>query len=167
MYEHPLTTPRPSSKQALDRTSDGRFAKGNPGGPGRPRGPIVSGVTALDRLGADAGPDLIRLAIEEARSGNMKALEMVLERVWPKRRGRPVQFDLPPINSIDDVVTAHTAVTEGVMSGALTAQEGSALSDMLERQRVLVADTQFAKAIGAAYRVRGDRVENDEPFSDR
>jgi hypothetical protein len=91
------------------------------------------------------------MALAEARGGNMKALELVLDRIWPKRRGRPVEFDLPPVRTIDDVVTAHTAVTEGVLSGALTAQEGSALCDLLERHRSLIADAEFAKAIGLAY----------------
>lgn len=159
MFHTLLSTPCPSTDPSTDpsqnpapeRTADGRFARGNAGGPGRPRSPVTSGVTALDRLGADAGPDLIRIAIDEARGGNMKALEMVLERIWPKRRGRAVQFELPSIETFTDVVAVHTAVTQGVLAGELTAQEGTALSDLIERQRCLIENVQMAKVIGAAF----------------
>ena len=43
------------------RQADGRFGKGNPGGPGRPR--FRERAAALDLLAAEAGPELIDVAV--------------------------------------------------------------------------------------------------------
>jgi hypothetical protein len=58
-------TPEPSTPLPNPRTGDGRFAKGNPGDPDWPRG---------------ASSELIKVAIELARAGNLEALK--LARVW-------------------------------------------------------------------------------------
>jgi len=106
------------------RHPDGRFAKGNPGGPGRPRAP--ERIAALDVLAADAGADLVAVALEQAKNGNLKAIEMLLDRIWPARRGRPVRIDSPDIRSVEDIVPAGAAVTNAVKTGELTPQEGDA-----------------------------------------
>jgi hypothetical protein len=153
----------PSNVPAAGRTANGRFAPGNSGGPGRPRGPINSGVTALDQIGAESGAELVRLAVDKARAGDSRALELVMERVWPRRRGRAIPFDLPSIRTIDDVVSAHTEVTDGVLAGQLTAQEASVICDVLERHRQLIADTSLAKAVGAAV---GEAIEHKKRESE-
>ena len=77
------------------RQARGRFAEGNPGGPGRPRN--VSAVAAdLDRQGVDVAEELMAMTVEQARRGNLRAAEMVLQRVWPVRRNRPIELDPPP-----------------------------------------------------------------------
>src|SRR3954464_8407398 len=73
------------------RQTDGRFGKGNPGGPGRPR--TIDRAAALDLRAAEAAPDLIDVALEQAKGGNLKAIEMLLDRIWPVRRGRPVEIE--------------------------------------------------------------------------
>ena len=70
------------------READGRFARGNRGGPGRPR--ARDRITPLDERVAEAGLDLIEAALEEAKGGNVRAMEMLLDRIWPARREAPV-----------------------------------------------------------------------------
>ena len=65
------------------RHTNGRFARGNPGGPGRPRNPVSSAAVELDRLGTAVAEELMLSTIERARRGNLRATEMVLQRVWP------------------------------------------------------------------------------------
>jgi hypothetical protein len=117
------------------RQADGRFAQGNPGGPGRPR--ARERAAALDALAAEAGAELIEVALSEAKKGNLRAVELLLDRIWPVRRGRPVEVDAPPIRTIPDLVPAGAAVTSAVLSGDLTPQEGAAAA------RVLVAHNQM------------------------
>src|SRR5437868_395098 len=75
------------------RQSNGRFATGNPGGPGRPRNPVSTLAGTLDRQGVDVAEELMAMTIEKARKGNLAAAEMVLKRVWPARRQRPIELD--------------------------------------------------------------------------
>jgi hypothetical protein len=51
--------------------------------------------TDLDRLGIEAAQELLRLILDRARQGNLKAADMVLQRVWPVRRNRPVDMEVP------------------------------------------------------------------------
>jgi hypothetical protein len=111
------------------RQPDGRFAKGNPGGPGRPR--ARDRIEALDQLVAEAGPDLIEAALTAAKAGNVKAIEMLLGRIWPPRRGRPVEIEVPPIRDTPDLVPASAAVTNAVLNGDVTPREGAAVARAL------------------------------------
>ena len=111
------------------RQANGRFAKGNPGGPGRPR--AVDRARELDRRAAEAGPELIDALLETAKAGNLRAMEMLLDRIWPVRRGRPVAVDAPEIRRTADLLPAGAAVTDAVLSGELTPQEGAATARVL------------------------------------
>lgn len=128
------------------RQADGRFAKGNPGGPGRPRG--GQRVAALDELAAEAGPDLIDVALKQAKEGNLKALEMLLDRIWPVRRGRPVQIAAPEVRGTADLLPAGAAVTSAVLNGDLTPEEGSAAA------RVLVAHDKMIEVVDFERRLK-------------
>src|SRR5690349_3136420 len=94
-----------SSKNA-DKSKDHLFKPGNPGGPGRPAGSRNAATLLLDKLADEAAGDLLEKMIEAAKGGDMRAAELILSRVWPVRKGRPVSLDLPAIKSAGDVVTA-------------------------------------------------------------
>jgi hypothetical protein len=68
------------SDSAAVRHSNGRFVKGHPGDPGRPRNPVSSAAQDLDRAGVEVAQELLRVIVERARTGNLKAAEMVLQR---------------------------------------------------------------------------------------
>jgi len=84
------------------RQTDGRFAKGNPGGPGRPR--ARERAAAVDELAGEAGAELIEVALDAAKEGQPQGGELLLERIWPVRRGRPVGVDAPPVREVADLV---------------------------------------------------------------
>ena len=63
-----------------DRGANGRFVKGNPGGPGRPPGRNAFAMLALDDRAADVGEELFELALKAARNGNARALFELLDR---------------------------------------------------------------------------------------
>lgn len=108
------------------RHANGRFAKGNPGGPGRPRNPVSSAAADLDRLGVDVAQELMQLTIERARNGNLRAAEMVLQRVWPVRRNRPIELDPAPGDGLPNLLTEHAALAEAMMNGDITPQDAQA-----------------------------------------
>jgi hypothetical protein len=83
--------------ESNSRTADGRFAQGNPGGPGRPRKVVKAAGDALDARAAEAAGDLFEVALELARERNVTVLKMLLDRVWPANRSRPLEIDAPEI----------------------------------------------------------------------
>src|SRR4051812_21003265 len=95
------------TSQTISARPMGVFGKGNPGGPGRPR--LRERAAALDLRAAEAGAELIDVALKEAKGGNLKAVEMLLDRIWPVRRGRPVEIEAPPIRSTADLLPVGAA----------------------------------------------------------
>jgi len=80
---------------------------------------------------ADEAPNLIRKVIDGAKGGNTKCLALCVDRLLPRRGGRPVDFTLPAVNNTHDVVAAMAAITTGVNEGNLTAEEAGQLVNFL------------------------------------
>lgn len=143
------------------RFPNGRFAKGNPGSPGRPR--AVERVAAFDQRAAEAAPDMIDALVAVATAGNLKAIEMLLNRVWPVRRGHPVQIDAPEIRVTADLLPVGAALTNAVFNGDVTPEEGSAAArvltahmstiELVDLEQRLTALEKARKAAGPAGRV--------------
>src|SRR3954469_3179795 len=136
------------------RQADGRFGKGNPGGPGRPR--LRDRAAALDRRAAEAGADLVDVALEQAKGGNLKAVEMLLDRIWPVRRGRPVEIEAPPIRATADLLPVGAALSDAVLSGDVTPEEGKAAARVVEAHRKMIMTVDHER------RIRAIEEEDDE-----
>jgi len=83
-----------------------------------------SSVAAIQRFEGDA-EKLSRKMLELAKKGNVRCLEYCLDRLLPKRSGRPLDLQLPAINSVQDLIAAMTTVTTAVNNGDLTAEEAT------------------------------------------
>src|SRR3954467_8797567 len=92
------------------RLASGRFAKGNPGGPGRPRNPVRTMAGELDRRGVDVAEELMAMTIETARKGSLEATEMVPKRGWPARRSRPIELDAAVGDGLRNLLSEHAAL---------------------------------------------------------
>lgn len=85
-----MSTPTPNRSNGRD--SNGRFARGNPGGPGNPhakragqlRSAVLNAVTEEDMN------EIIRSLIEAAKAGDVQSAKVVLERTL----GTPIAHDI-------------------------------------------------------------------------
>ncbi len=134
-----------------DKKTRGKpFEPGNPGGPGRPAGSRNRATLLLDKLAETDGRDILTKTIEAAKGGDLRAADIVLSRVWPVRRGgRPVTFELPPIETAVDLVKAVGSVATAVASGELTPEEGNAVAAILEVKRKAIETTDLETRITA------------------
>ena len=94
---------------------------------------------------------LTRTLIALALQGNVRCLHDCLERLAPRRNGRPVDFQLPAIKQPQDIVAATAALTTAVNNGGLTAEEAGHLVHLIEAHVKAIETHDFA--------VRLDRVE--------
>ena len=125
-----------SSETTGPKQSGRRFTPGTSGNPsGRPRGSRHTALLALDRIGAEGAEDVVRSVVSAAKNGDMQAAGILLKRLWPERKGRPVQLDLPTISKPSDIVAALGAVTAAVANAEISAEEGAAVAGILEAQR--------------------------------
>ena len=105
------------------RDAKGRFVNGHPGGPGRPRNPISVVIGELDHRGAQAALQLIDVIAKQALEGNLKAAELVLQRVWPVRRNRPIEVrELPDVDA-PYMIAEHARLAVSMMDGEISAQD--------------------------------------------
>lgn len=66
---------------------------------------------AAGRAGAPPGcGSNHRRFLDLAAAGNSRCLQLCLDRLLPKRHGRPIELALPPAKDIDDVVAAIAAI---------------------------------------------------------
>jgi hypothetical protein len=74
------------------RGEDGRFAKGNPGGPGNPLGGKVARLRSVlvDAVTPEDMAHIARVLVDQAKRGDPKAIRELLNRIL----GRPVEADL-------------------------------------------------------------------------
>jgi hypothetical protein len=106
-------------------------------------------LLALDAIGAEGAEDVLRSVMVAAKGGDTRAADLILRRLWPERRGRPVQMHLPPIAVPGDIVTALSAVAEHVAAGELLPEEGAAVAGILEAQRRAVETAEMDARITA------------------
>jgi hypothetical protein len=93
-------------------------------------------------------------------SGDMRAADILLRRLWPERKGRPVQMDLPAIMAPSDLAAALGAVAGAVAAGELSPEEGAAVASILEAQRRAVETVEMEARIAALEQNRGANARN-------
>jgi hypothetical protein len=84
-----------------------------------------------EQLLQDAAPDLTRVLIEKAKKGDMQAMRLCVERMYPAPKEQALQLTLPPIESAKDLPAACRALTNGMAEGQISAAEGESVVHML------------------------------------
>ena len=102
------------------------FQAGQSGNPaGRAKGTRTHYSLLAEKLMGGDIEDITRSVIDAAKGGDMIAARIVLDRITPVRRDRPVVFDLPAIGTTADLPKATNALLQAVASGELTPSEAS------------------------------------------
>jgi hypothetical protein len=126
------------------------FEPGRSGNPrGKPKGTRNQVLLALDQIGAESAEAILQKAVEQAKNGNPRAMKLILSRVWPAQKGRPVMVDLPPISAPGDLVAALAAIAQAVAGGSITPDEGAQVAAILEMQRRAVDTAELAARVEA------------------
>lgn len=112
------------------------FQRGQSGNPaGRPRGSRNSATLAVEALLDGEAEAITRRVIVAALAGDMAAIRLVMDRVAPPRKSRPIQIDLPDVADARGVALAQAAVVSAVAVGEIAPDEAVALSGLLEARR--------------------------------
>lgn len=75
---------------------------------------------------------MVSLKGQDTKEGNMQAAKIILDRLLPPKKDRPIHFKLPMIYNATDAVTASRLICHAVGNGELTPLEGESLSKMVE-----------------------------------
>lgn len=125
----------PNDKQLPETTSQQQgtqWKKGQSGNPsGRPVGARHKATMAAQALLDGEAEELTRKAVELAKTGDLTALRLCLERIIPPKKDTPVLLDLPALKTPADIVAAHGAIADAVASGEITPMQGRDIADIV------------------------------------
>jgi len=107
-------------------------------GRGRPKGSRNKATLALEAVLEEAAEELTHKLVDTALAGDGAALRFCLGRLLPPLRDHPVMFDLPPIESAGDLVTASRAVLAACAEGILTPREATQVMDLIISARAIM-----------------------------
>lgn len=120
------------------RDSNGRFAPGNPGGPGGTRRRAFELRRTAELIITDevfAG--IMRKAARMALEGNLSAIRFIAERVAGRPadvppEAEPVEIDLPPLETAAACAKATDQVLQGICKGTIDRETAQLLLDGIQ-----------------------------------
>jgi hypothetical protein len=133
-----------STNSQVSATRGRPFANGNPGR--RPGSKNRTTVIAAALLGGEAD-ELVRKALELAKTGNVVMLKFLLGRILP--RERPIKLDLPQMDFADDAVEALGCIMRAVSEGAISPGEGAALATLMDSYSRAIDVADVVKRVDA------------------
>jgi hypothetical protein len=112
------------------------FQKGRSGNPsGKPRGTRNRTTVLAEKLMQDDAKNIVRAVLDAAKAGDMTAARLILDRISPVRRGRPVYLELPSVKTAADISAAMATLITAMASGDVTPDEAATAASVLELRR--------------------------------
>jgi hypothetical protein len=126
------------------------FEPGKSGNPaGKPIGARNKTTLAIEKLLEGESEAITRQCIEMAKAGDGMAMRLVMERIAPLRRGRPVRFTLPQMEGPSDLVKAFGGILRAVADGELTPDEASTVAGIFDAKRRAIETTDIEARLAA------------------
>jgi hypothetical protein len=140
--------------------ADGRWSRGQSGNPaGRPTGIQNRSHAILREMLSENAGVVVMAVIEAAKGGDMAAAKLIVDRVLPKRLCRPLDgLVLPQINSVADACKAMEAITNAVLAGVLSAEEGAHLSAVVETFRRTIEVAEVVARVERLERLQASKL---------
>jgi hypothetical protein len=130
------------------RNPDGTFAKGNSVNlAGKPKGARHKTTLAMEALLGGESDIITRKAIELAKTGDLIAIRICMDRLLPPRRERPVNVALPKISAASDLIAAAAALTDAVAMGEVAPGEAASLSMLVGNVAKAVETFQLSERL--------------------
>ncbi|WP_153146433.1 DUF5681 domain-containing protein [Dechloromonas sp. H13] len=131
------------------------FKPGQSGNPaGRPKGCRNKATQTVIALMEGAGEQIVQSVIRAAQAGDLAAAKMVIDRLAPPLRERPVNLpDFPDTNCIAGINRVSQIILESVASGELTPGEAATLSAIVEARRKALETQQLSERIGTLEKI--------------
>ena len=145
------------------RRGPGRRFK--PGQSGNPRGKIPGTrhrVTLLAEQLLEADIEgVVAKVVKAAKAGNMTAARLILDRVVPTWRGRPVAIALPELKSSKGAMDALATVVAAMGDGTLSPDEAITISTVIERPAARCRDRTIGSCNGRNRRTVNSNAQDN------
>ena len=137
------------------------FKPGTSGNPrGKPAGTRSKATTLLLALMEGDAHKITQAVIDAAKSGDLIAAKIILDRLIPPAKERPISVDLPDTTTPEGVSSAQSAILQAVAIGDLLPGEASTLSAIVESKRRAIETQDLADRIAQLENAKGDKHDN-------
>jgi hypothetical protein len=109
-----------------------------------------------ERMMQDDAQDVVRSVVSAAKNGDMVAARLVLDRVLPARRGRPLRLALPPVTTPADLSAAVAVLVAEVAAGHITSEEAASVGALLGLQGKVLELTEIEARLHALEQKEGN-----------
>ena len=124
------------------------FKPGVSGNPkGKPKGARNHTTRAVLALLEGGVLEVTKSVLDAAKGGDLAACRLVLERIIPPSKERPVSIDLPSTGSVQGCSDAQDAILQAVGVGDLLPGEGATLAAIIENRRRSIETVELESRI--------------------
>jgi len=102
-----------------------------------------------ERLMEDDAGEIVKAVVKAAKKGDMAAARLILERIAPVRKGRPVRLSIPAVRTASDVAAAMAAVAIAMANGNVTPEEALTVASVFEMRRKALETEEFEQRLQA------------------
>ena len=93
--------------------------------------------------------EVVRAVVAAAKNGDMTAARIIIERLLPPKKDRPVSFALPDIASAGDAAKAIGALLAAVAAGNVTPSEAGEVSKIVDAYVEALQVSEFEQRLKA------------------
>ena len=124
------------------------FRKGESGNPkGKPKGARHK-TTELAYAMMEGGLEaVLEQVVERAKSGDMLACRMIIDKIIPTKKDRAVAIELSPITTLGGVGRAQSEILQAVVGGDITPNEGERIASIVEARRRVIETLELEERI--------------------
>ncbi|MEF8714381.1 MAG: DUF5681 domain-containing protein [Accumulibacter sp.] len=126
------------------------WKKGESGNPtGKPTGARNKATIMVQSIMERGAKEITEAVVELAKEGDLSAARLVLERLVPPAKERPIFLSLPDTRSAEGVAEAQNAILQAVAAGDLLPGEAATLAGIVEARRKAVETQELEQRITA------------------
>jgi hypothetical protein len=127
------------------------FKKGEaPRSGGRPKGSRNKITVALEQIGEENAKDVYAKLVELALAGDVNACKIILDRVYPARRGLSFTLDFEePLETAQDLNALSNHVVKMMTAGEISSEEALEIGKVIEQRLKVVTDIDLISKIEA------------------
>ena len=126
------------------------WKKGQSGNPsGKPQGMRNKATMMVINLMEQGAEEITKAVIDAAKGGDLMAARLVIERLAPPLRERPITLNLPSTATAEGISAAQQAILQAVGVGDLLPGEGATLAGIVEIRRKALETQELEARITA------------------
>jgi hypothetical protein len=126
------------------------WTKGVSGNPvGKPAGARNKATIMVQTIMERGAKEITEAVVDLAKGGDLSAARLVLERLIPPAKERPVFLELPSTETAEGIGQAQQAILQAVATGDLLPGEAATLASIVEARRKAVETQELEQRITA------------------